>query len=168
MFYHRLRYHMMKHLVEKSVIIDGTALPCDEKLNPSLERLIVMEWLQRMDIRLIKFVQEKFSTELNAGSNVLITMVKTLSKNIDSYIAILTASRANGAVSPPNPSITDSLSQEEATVAYKDAYRSDPQEDLASVTKDSNPGEGSNQGKRILVVKTKVLFLAVNIATYSL
>ena len=122
-FYHRLRYHMMKHLVKKSVKIDGTALPCDEKLSPSLERLIVMEWLQRMDSRLINFVQEKFSTELNAGSNVLITMVETLSKNIDSYIAILNASRAIGAVSPSNPSITDSPDQ---PFDYQGAYRFDP------------------------------------------
>ena len=123
-FYHRLRYHMMKHLVKKNVMIDGTALLSDEQLSPSLERLIVMEWLQRMDSRLIKFVQEKFSTELNSGSNVLITMVETLSKNIDSYIAILNASRAIfsekhhtiGAVSPSNPSTTDSPDQENATV----------------------------------------------------
>ena len=118
---------MTKHLVKKNAIIEGVAVPADETLSPSFERRIVMEWLQHMDPRLIKFVQEKFSTELNAGSNVLFTMVNTLSKNIDSYIAILKASRANVAVSPPNPSITDSPDQEEATVAYKDAYRFDPQ-----------------------------------------
>ena len=121
-FYHRLRYHMTKHLVKRNVRIDGTALPSDEKLSPSLERLIVMEWLHRMDTRLIKFVQEKFSTELSAGSNVLTTMIETLSKNIDSYITILNASGAIGAVSPHNPSFNDSPFQEEATVAYQGAY----------------------------------------------
>ena len=121
-FYHRLRYHMTKHLVKKNVSIDGTALPNDEKLSPSLERLIAMEWLHRMDSRLIKFVQEKFSTELSAGSNVLLTMIETLSKNIDSYITILNASGAIGAVSLHNPSFNDSEYQEEATVAYQGAY----------------------------------------------
>ena len=85
-FYHRLRYHMMNHLVKKNVTIEGIAQATDEKLSPSLERLIIMEWLNRLDHRLVKFVQEKFSTELSAGSNILITMVETLSKNIDNYI----------------------------------------------------------------------------------
>ena len=127
-FYHRLRYHMTKHLVKKNVKIDGTALPNDEKMSPSLERLIVMEWLHRMDTRLIKFVQEKFSTELSGGSNVLVTMVETLSKNIDSYITILNASGAIGAVSLSNPSYNDSPCQEEASIAYQGqgAYRSGP------------------------------------------
>ena len=123
-FYHRLRYHMAKHLVKENVTIDGTALPSDEKLSPSMERLIVMEWLNRMDSRLIKFIQEKFSTELSAGSNVLITMIETLSKNIDSYITIINASGAISAVFPPNPSSQDSHHQEEATVAFQGAYRS--------------------------------------------
>ena len=125
-FYHRLRYHMMKHLVKKNITIDGTALPSDERLSPSFERLIVMEWLHRLDSRLIKFVQEKFSTELSAGSNVLVTMVETLSKNIDSYITILNASGTVGAVSLSNPSYNDSPFQEEATVAYQGGYRSGP------------------------------------------
>ena len=123
-FYHRLRYHMTKHLVKENVTIDGTALPSDERMSPSMERLIVMEWLNRMDSRLIKFVQEKFSTELSAGSNVLITMIETLSKNIDSYITTINASGSISAVSPYNPSSQDSQHQEEATVAFQSAYRS--------------------------------------------
>ena len=118
---------MMKHLVKRNVMIDGTALLSDEKLSPSLERLIVMEWLNRMDTRLVKFVQEKFSTELSAGSNVLITMVESLSQNIESYITILNASRAVGAVSFHNPSFTDSPNQEEEPLAYQGAYRYGPQ-----------------------------------------
>ena len=99
-FFYRLKYHMTKHLVKKNTIVEGVALQADETLSPSFERLIVMEWLHRMDPRLIKFVQEKFSTELSAGSTVLSTMVETLSMNIDSYIAILIASGAIDAVSP--------------------------------------------------------------------
>ena len=114
-FYYRLRYHMTKHLVQKNVIFEGVALPADETFSPSLERLIVMEWLHRMDPRLIKFVQEKFSTELSVGSNILITMVATLSKNIDSYIASLNSSGAIGAVSPLNRSSNDSPYQDQAT-----------------------------------------------------
>ena len=131
-FYHRLRYHMTKHLVKKNVTIDGIAQATDEKLSPSLERLIVMEWLHRLDNRLVKFVQEKFSTELNAGFNILITMVETLSKNIDNYITILDASGAIGAVSPNNPSFIGSPYQDQATVApapavpSREAYRYGP------------------------------------------
>ena len=66
---------MIKHLVKRDAIIEGVALLADETLRPSLERLIVMEQLYRMDLRLIKFVQEKFSTELSAGSTVLATML---------------------------------------------------------------------------------------------
>ena len=88
---------MMNHLVKKNVTIEGIAQATDEKLSPSLERLIIMEWLNRLDHRLVKFVQEKFSTELSAGSNILITMIETLSKNIDNYITILNASGAIGA-----------------------------------------------------------------------
>ena len=124
-FFYRLRYHMAKHLVKRDAIIEGVALLADETLSPSLERLIVMEWLHRMDPRLIQFVQEKFSTELSAGSTVLATMVETLAKNIDSYIATLNASKAIGAVSPPNPSSTDSPDQEKVTLAYQGAYRYD-------------------------------------------
>ena len=115
---------MTKHLVRKNVRFDGIALTSDEKISPSLERLIAMEWLHRMDNRLIKFIQEKFSTELSAGSNVLTTMIETLSKNIDNYITILNASGAIGAVSHPNSSLNDSPYQEEATVAvaFQDAY----------------------------------------------
>ena len=87
---------MTKHLVKENAIIDGTALLSDEILSPSMERLIVMEWLHRMDNRLIKFVQEKFSTELSAGSSVLITMIETLSRNIDSYITIINSSNILG------------------------------------------------------------------------
>ena len=129
-FYYRLRYHMTKHLVQKNVIFEGVALPADETFSPSLERLIVMEWLHRMDPRLIKFVQEKFSTELSVGSNILITMVATLSKNIDSYIASLNSSGAIGAVSPLNRSFYDSPYQDQATFApaatSQEAYRSGP------------------------------------------
>ena len=54
-----------------------------------------------MDNRLIKFVQEKFSTELSAGTNVLNTMVETLAKNVDHYITRLNVSDSTsvGAVS---------------------------------------------------------------------
>ena len=55
-FFYRLKYHMTKHLVKKNAIFEGVALQADETLSPSIERLIVMEWLHRMDPRLIKFV----------------------------------------------------------------------------------------------------------------
>ena len=89
-----------------------------------------MEWLHRMDPRLIKFVQEKFSTELSAGSTVLSTMVETLAKNIDQYITILntSGSASIGAVSissPHNPSYTcdDGTYEQEAIIGYQSSFR---------------------------------------------
>ena len=128
-FFYRLRYHITKHLVKSNAIVEGVALPADETLSPSLERLIVMEWLHRMDPRLIKFVQEKFSTELSAGSTVLTTMVETLAKNIDQYITILNSSglASVGAVStssPHNPSYYyDDDYEQEATIGYQSSFR---------------------------------------------
>ena len=77
MFYHRLRYHA----------VNGLALQEDEKLQPTLERVIIMEWLRRIDEHLVKFVQEKFATELNYGSSTLLSLVDTLAKNMDTYIS---------------------------------------------------------------------------------
>ena len=110
-------------------MFEGVALPADETVSPSLERLIVMEWLHRMDPRLIKFVQEKFSTELSAGSTVLSSMVETLAKNIDQYITILNTSgpASMGAVSssPHNPSFIcdDGTDEQEATIGYQSSFR---------------------------------------------
>ena len=117
---------MTKHLVKRNAIIEGVALLADETLSPSLGRLLVMEWLHRMDPRLIKFLQEKFSTELSTGSTVLAPMVETLAKNIDSYISTINALEAIGAVSPHNPSFNESPYQEEISIAYQAAYRSGP------------------------------------------
>ena len=41
-------------------------------------------------------------------------------------------------------------------------------EDLASVKEDSSQGDRLNQGKRVLVMETKVPVPTVNIAAYSL
>ena len=88
-FYMRLKYHMSKHLLKQGDTFQGAALETDEVLTPSMERSIVMEWLHRLDERLVKFVKEKFSTELSSGSAVLVTMVETLAKNIDHYITVM-------------------------------------------------------------------------------
>ena len=93
-FYYRLRYHMSKHLVKRNANYQGTLLARDEQIGPSLDRFIVMEWLYRLDKRLVKYIQEKFSTELNASSTALVNMVETLAKNVDSYISRLNSSNA--------------------------------------------------------------------------
>ena len=53
------------------------ALTSDKQLSPSLQRFILMEWLNRLDTRLVEYIKEKFSTELSVGSNVLVSMVET-------------------------------------------------------------------------------------------
>ena len=44
-----------------------------------------------MDNRLVKFIQEKFATELSSSSTYLITMVESLAKNVDKYITQMDA-----------------------------------------------------------------------------
>ena len=103
-FYMRLKYHMSKHLLKTGDKVQGTALTADEPLTPSMQRFIIMEWLNRLDERLVKFVKEKFSTELSSGSTILIDMVETLARNVDHYITLLNNPSDINAVSFANPS----------------------------------------------------------------
>ena len=100
MFYHRLRYHVERHLLKVGDRVNGVALGAEEQLSPTLERMIVMEWLRRIDERLVKFVQEKFATELNYGSSTLLALVETLAKNMDTYISGLNRGGAVQMVTP--------------------------------------------------------------------
>ena len=103
-FYMRLKYHMSKHLLKSGEMYQGTALTADESLTPSMQRFIIMEWLHRLDERLVKFVKEKFSTELSSGSTILVTMVESLARNVDHYITLLNNPTEISAVSFSNPS----------------------------------------------------------------
>lgn len=103
-FYMRLKYHMTKHLLKRGDTFQGNTLREDETLTPAMERFIVMEWLHRLDGRLVKFVKEKFSTELSTGSAVLVTMVETLAKNVDHYISLMNNPGDIDSVSYANPS----------------------------------------------------------------
>lgn len=120
-FYMRLKYHMSKHLLKTGDDFQGTRLTSDEQLSPSMQRFIVMEWLNRLDTRLVKYVKEKFSTELSAGSNVLVNMVETLARNVDHYITILNNPGDVSAVSFSNPSSQslETASYDHPLVAYQ-------------------------------------------------
>lgn len=120
-FYMRLKYHMSKHLLKQGDIFQGAALETDEVLTPAMERFIVMEWLHRLDERLVKFVKEKFSTELSSGSAVLVTMVETLAKNIDHYITVMNNPADIEAVSFSNPSphSLETATQDSPMVRYQ-------------------------------------------------
>ena len=86
-FYHRLRYHILQHhLPEGTKVSDVNTLEADEAVSVTMDRFIIMEWLHRLDSRLIKFVQEKFASELSSSSTCLINMVDALAKNVDKYI----------------------------------------------------------------------------------
>ena len=76
MFYHRLRYHAERHLLQVGDRVGGVALQYDEQFSPTLERMIILEWLRRIDERLVKFIQEKFATELNVGRSTLLALVE--------------------------------------------------------------------------------------------
>ena len=113
MFYHRIRYHAERHLLREGDRVGGVALQEDEKLSPSLERVIILEWLRRIDERLVKFVQEKFATELNYGNSALLSLVDTLAKNMDTYISGLnrgaSAQGVNYSAEPPVPQVEQPL-----------------------------------------------------------
>ena len=59
MFYHRIRYHAERHLLRAGDRVGGVTLDEDEKLSPTLERLIILEWLRRID--------DKYISEVCAG-----------------------------------------------------------------------------------------------------
>ena len=67
-------------------MVNGKALKADETVSITMDRFIIMEWLHRLDSRLVKFIQEKFATELSSSSTYLMTMVESLAKNVDKYI----------------------------------------------------------------------------------
>ena len=85
-FYHRLRYHILQHQLPSGTMVNRKALKADETVSGNMDRFIIMEWLHRLDSRLVKFIQEKFATELSSSSAYLMTMVESLAKNVDKYI----------------------------------------------------------------------------------
>ena len=95
-FYHRLRYHILQHHLPSGTVLNpNKTLAADEVISATMERFIIMEWLNRLDNRLIKFIQEKFATELSASSTCLLTMVDSLAKNVDKYITQLDMASVN-------------------------------------------------------------------------
>jgi hypothetical protein len=104
-FFYRLRHHAYQHLLPKGALVDGKALQADEKWTPTLERLNIMEWLRRLDPRLIPYIKEKFSTELSSSSTHLMSLVETLAKNVDHYITWINQNQSSSsanAVSRPD------------------------------------------------------------------
>ena len=106
MFYHRLRYHAERHLLQTGDRVGGTPLAEDEKFSPTLERVIIMEWLRRTDERLVKFVQEKFATELNHGRSTLMSLVESLAKNMGIYLSGLNRGASVGVTCTEEPPVT--------------------------------------------------------------
>ena len=135
-FYYRLRYHVTKHLVKSNTLVNGQALTTDETISPSLDRFIVLEWLHRLDPRLVGFVKEKFATELTAGSSVLVSMIETLAKNIDSYITTLNGSGSVNAVAHYNPS------------SYYDSTDQQPEGNVAAFQRAFPRGRSNFQNSR--------------------
>ena len=90
----RLRYHILQHQLPTGTVVNGKALESDETVSATMDRFIIMEWLYRLDNRLVKFIQEKFAMELSSSSTYLITMVESLAKNVDKYITQMDAMSA--------------------------------------------------------------------------
>ena len=128
-FYYRLRHHAVQHLLPNKTIVDGKPLTAEEKWTPTLERLTIMEWLRRMDPRLIPYIKEKFSTELSASSTHLMSLVETLAKNVDHYITWINQNQSyssTSAVSNPDLSLqmeTYTADSSEANVHFQQNYR---------------------------------------------
>ena len=112
MFYHRLRYHAERHLLQAGDRVGGAPLQRDEQFSPTLERMIILEWLRRIDERLVKFIQEKFATELNVGRSTLLALVESLAKNIDTYLSGLNRGASVGVTTyPTEPPVTQHTDQ---------------------------------------------------------
>ena len=132
-FYYRIRHHQIQHLLPKGAIVDGNPLTVAEKWTPTLERLTIIEWLRRMDVRLLAYIKEKFSTELSGSSTYLISLVETLAKNVDHYITWINQNQnysSSNAVSQPDLSLFSETHMADPTPAdihyqqsYSGAYR---------------------------------------------
>lgn len=127
-FYYRLRHHAVQHLLPKHTLVSGSPLDSDEKWTPTLERLTIMEWLRRMDPRLLPYIKEKFSTELSSSSTHLLTLVETLAKNVDHYVTWMNQNQSYSStslVSHPDQSlhVETQLDPFAAGVNYQQGYR---------------------------------------------
>ena len=128
-FYYRLRHHQIQHLLPKGTMVDGTPLREAEKWTPTMERLNIMEWLRRLDKRLLPFIKEKFSTELSGSSTKLITLVETLAKNVDHYITWMNQNQnysSTNVVSQPDLSLpleTQATDPRVADINFQQGFR---------------------------------------------
>ena len=119
MFYHRLRYDILQHhLPEGTKVYNSSTLEADEAVSVTMDRFIIMEWLSRLDSRLIKFVQEKFASELSSSSTCFINMVDALAKYIlqmdtSSTVNMLVSQQGHYQSTHRGPEV-----QEESTVMF--------------------------------------------------
>ena len=131
-FYHRLRYHIMQHhLPSGTALPGGKTLNADETASYTMERFIIMEWLNRLDSRLIKFIQEKFATELSSSSTYILTIVDSLAKNVDKYISQMDTATVNLVPIQPQgyhqPSMHECPESEEGTIMFgRGGFRGKP------------------------------------------
>ena len=122
-FYHRLRYHILQHhLPSGTVLPGGKTMGADEIPSSTMERFIIMEWLNRLDSRLIKFIQENFATELSSSSTYILNMVDSLAKNVDKYISQMDTATVNLVPSLPQGNQYSSMhvcpEQEEGNIMF--------------------------------------------------
>ena len=133
MFYHRLRYHAERHLLQVGDRVGDAPLEEGESFSPTLERVIIMEWLRRTDERLVKFVQEKFATELNHGRTTLMSLVESLAKNMDVYLSGLNQGASVGVTHTEEPPVTQ----------YTDYY---PDSEYPGYVRDHYPHQSGEVG----------------------
>ncbi len=93
--YRRLMVHVHDNLLKKDgkLKYDGESLKKNEEITPTVERLIVLRWLELMDPRLPQLVIRTFANDLL--THTLKDIQPQIASNIDSFLEEIQQSQAN-------------------------------------------------------------------------
>ena len=85
-FYERLLQHTRLHLAPVDAEVEDVKNTERDKISISLMNFVALQWLQKIDIQLIKIVKIEYSTELRAYQQ-LAKLVPRIAPNIDSLLS---------------------------------------------------------------------------------
>ena len=148
MFFHRLRYHMTKHLVKRNAIFEGVALQAQAD-----ERLIVLSSSCRRCSQQSSVRAPLFSPPWSRHSPRTLIVTSLSSMHLELLVLSLLTTRHSMTA---YTKIKQQLLLHLPLKRHIDLVHVEfPMEELATVSKDASQGEGSNQVKIVLVRKTK-------------
>ena len=94
-FYERIVDYFRQHLVAPNVAAGGYNTGQDgDRMNLSMNNLLVMTWLVKIDKRLPQLVQREYGTQLQGGTQ-LVALVSRLASDMDSLLSKLEDSKIN-------------------------------------------------------------------------